>query len=165
MMKEKGLGNRPALQPKGFSLVELLLVVAIILTIAAIAIPNLMRSRMVANEASAVGSLRTLNTACILYLTMYGGYPTGLQKLKPAAKAKPNAADLIDSLLVSGQKGGYTFKFSGTSKANGFAAGYTIKANPIDRGVTGQRSFFTDETGVIRANEKKAASVNSPPIG
>ena len=71
---------------KGFSLIELLIVVAIILIIAAIAIPNLLRSKMAANEASAVGSLRTLNTACVSYSTSYGGYPDTLAKLGPAAE-------------------------------------------------------------------------------
>ncbi len=73
---------------KGFSLIELLIVVAIILIIAAIAIPNLLRSRMAANEASAVGSLRTLNTAAVQYNTTYGlGFPTALSALGPAATA------------------------------------------------------------------------------
>ena len=74
---------------KGFSLIELLIVVAIILIIAAIAIPNLLRSKMAANEASAVGSLRTINTACIEYSTTYGGYPSALTNLGPAAPATP----------------------------------------------------------------------------
>src|SRR6202051_4475100 len=72
---------------KGFSLIELLIVVAIILIIAAIAIPNLLRSKMVANEASAVGTLRTLNTAAVTYSVTYGGYPSALSKLGPASSA------------------------------------------------------------------------------
>ncbi len=95
---------------KGFSLIELLIVVAIILIIAAIAIPNLLRSRMAANEASAVGSLRTLNTAAVQYNTTYGiGFPDALSDLGPAATADSTAADLIDSVLASGTKSGYTF--------------------------------------------------------
>src|ERR1700758_2559457 len=90
---------------KGFSLIELLIVVAIILIIAAIAIPNLLRSRMAANEASAVGSLRTINTAAVTYSTTYGtGYPvasgsSGLAYFGPSANASSTAADLIDSVL------------------------------------------------------------------
>src|SRR3990170_6090337 len=83
---------------KGFSLIELLIVVAIILIIAAIAIPNLLRSRMAANEASAVGSLRTLNTASVQYSTTYGtGFPVAIGNLGPANPATSAAADLIDS--------------------------------------------------------------------
>src|SRR5579862_4900067 len=97
---------------KGFSLIELLIVVAIILIIAAIAIPNLLRSKMAANEASAVGSLRTLNTACITYSTVYGGYPAALSNLGPATPATSTSADLIDSVLASGTKSGYSFTYA-----------------------------------------------------
>ena len=82
---------------KGFSLIELLIVVAIILIIAAIAIPNLLRSRMAANEASAVGSLRTLNTAAVTYSSTYPsvGYPGTLGALAPASPATSAGADLV----------------------------------------------------------------------
>src|ERR1700730_2447640 len=96
---------------KGFSLIELLIVVAIILIIAAIAIPNLLRSKIAANQASAVGSLRTVNTACIASRTTCGQFPAALTNWGPVGSgtASSTSADLIDSVLAAGQKSGYTF--------------------------------------------------------
>ena len=153
---------------KGFSLIELLIVVAIILIIAAIAIPNLLRSKMAANEASAVGSLRTLNTACITYSTTYGtGYPAGLGNLAPCTGANcatAAAADLIDGVLSGGTKSGYTFTYTAGTAVGGVIPTYTIVADPVNRGTTGQRGFFTDQSGVIRFNATATADVNSTPI-
>src|SRR5438309_12092922 len=103
---------------KGFSLIELLIVVAIILIIAAIAIPNLLRAKIAANQASAVGSLRTLHTACIAYSTSYGTFPSALTNLGPLASSGPassTSADLIDSVLSGGTKSGYKLKFTAGS--------------------------------------------------
>ncbi len=152
---------------KGFSLIELLIVVAIILIIAAIAIPNLLRSKMAANEASAVGSLRSVNTACVTYSTTYGtGYPAALANLGPATPATAATADLIDSVLAAGTKSGYGFTYvAGAVDAAGNTNTYTITAIPVNIGTTGQRQFFTNESGVIRANATGAATVASTPIG
>jgi type IV pilus assembly protein PilA len=149
---------------KGFSLIELLIVVAIILIIAAIAIPNLLRSRMAANEASAVGSLRTINTAAVTYSTTYPavGYPTSLGALKPASPAISTASDLIDVVLAAGTKSGYTFTFTTDGKTP--SVGYKNTGQPVVPGSSGQRYFFTDQSGVIRANATAAATVADLPL-
>ncbi len=151
---------------KGFSLIELLIVVAIILIIAAIAIPSLLRSKLNANEASAVHSLRTLNTACANYASTYNiGYPAALSNLGPAVVPSAAAADLIDSTLGSGIKSGYTFTYTaGPAGAGGVINTYTITADPTSRGNTGQRGFFTDQTFVIRANSTGTASATDLPV-
>jgi prepilin-type N-terminal cleavage/methylation domain-containing protein len=154
---------------KGFSLIELLIVVAIILIIAAIAIPNLLRSKMAANEASAVASLRTYNTSLIAYQTTYATLPTtDFSQLGPvAAGAVPSAsaADLVDNLLgiVTPVKSGYTFKY--TPVAATPVTQYTILAKPSSTS-TGQRYFFTDQSGVIRqSTDGTTPTVTSTPIG
>jgi prepilin-type N-terminal cleavage/methylation domain-containing protein len=145
----------------GFSLIELLIVVAIILIIAAIAIPNLLRSRMAANEASAVGSIRTINTAAISYNSTYGnGFPTLLSQIGTTGTAVScNNSQLIDSVLTGGTKSGYTFKILAGNglgakptgcTAAGSTDGYGAVATPVTVGTTGQRSFCSDASGVIR---------------
>lgn len=155
-MRNKVMRNKQ----RGFSLIELLIVVAIILIIAAIAIPNLLRSKMAANESSAVGSLRTMNTSSVAFSTTYGNYPTKLSDLGPSTAPTSTAADLIDSALVTGSKSGYTFTFSaGTPYQQ-----YSIVASPTTPGVTGQRYFYTDQSGVIRYNLSATASSADSPI-
>jgi|SRR5271169_6310465 len=150
---------------KGFSLIELLIVVAIILIIAAIAIPNLLRARISANEASAVSSMRTMNTACITYNSTYGQYPPAISDLGPvAAGSIPTStqADLLDQVLApaSGvpQKSGYNFTFTSTG------AVYTINGDPVTVNQTGVRHFFTDQSGVIRFNAAATALVTDSPL-
>ena len=136
---------------KGFSLIELMIVVAIILIIAAIAIPNLLSARMAANESSAVGATRTVNTACIAYTSTYNiGFPAALSNLGPAVTADSTAADLIDSSIVSGYKSGYDFVYvSAAPDANGFINSYTFNANPTAPGQSGTRYFYSDQSGLI----------------
>jgi len=139
-----------------------------VLIIAAIAIPNLLRSRMAANEATAIGSLRTVNTACVTYSTEYGGFPPSLNALGgEGAGAEPSAtsAQLIDNFLQTGRKSGYLFFYSaGDPDDKGVISTYTVNADPIFSGNTGQRHFFTDQSGVIRVDAFRPANQDSPPI-
>jgi prepilin-type N-terminal cleavage/methylation domain-containing protein len=149
----------------GFSLIELLIVVAIILIIAAISVPNLLRSRMAASEASAVGSLRTINTACIAYSTTYGvGFPSTLSNLGTSGAASSTSADLIDNVLASGTKTGYTFTYTPGAAAGGVIPVYSLTASPLVVGQTGQRFFFTDQSAVIRFNTSALATVSDSPL-
>jgi type IV pilus assembly protein PilA len=153
---------------KGFSLIELLIVVAIILIIAAIAIPNLLRSRMAANEASAVGSLRTIDTAEMTYSTTYPsiGY-ANLASLGGAAPtcatatgATSTTACLIDDVLANtAVKSGYNF----TTIAGGTVPSvtYTSLGVPTALGQSGQRAFCSDQSGVIRYNAGGTACTNA----
>ena len=153
---------------KGFSLIELLIVVAIILIIAAIAIPNLLRSKMAANEASAVATLRTYNTSIISYENLYATTPAALSNLGPSTSPTSTAADMVDNLLGSNasgastpQKSGYSFTYT-----QGSSTTYTISAQPLTYNSSGQRSFFTDQSGVIRfVTTNNAATASSSPIG
>jgi type IV pilus assembly protein PilA len=156
---------------KGFSLIELLIVVAIILIIAAIAIPNLLRSRMAANEASAVGSVRTINTAQVTYAAAYPdvGFTSTLTSLggtaascAPGQNASSTNACLIDDKLTSTTKSGYLFAL--TAGAGTPMVSYSVNADPITRGTSGQRSFYSDQSGVIRYNQTAAASTGDSPL-
>jgi len=147
---------------KGFSLIELLIVVAIILIIAAIAIPNLLRAKIAANEASAVGSTRSIVTAEISYSNSFQTGPTALANLAtpaggcPAAGATAAAACLLDSnLAINQQKSGYTFTVVANGGAGTVASpntGFEENATPITVGTSGQRSFCADMSGVLHFN-------------
>jgi type IV pilus assembly protein PilA len=152
----------------GFSLIELLIVVAIILIIAAIAIPNLLKSKMAANQSSAVASMRTLNTCEVTYSSTYNqGFTSSLVQLGPPSSgaATSSAAGLIDSVLAAGTKSGYTFTYTAGAAVNGSTPTYTINANPDTPGTTGQNYYFTDESAVIRQNSTQQAAVTDSPIG
>jgi type IV pilus assembly protein PilA len=129
--------------------------IAALLLLFAITVPNLMRSRMAANEASAVGSLRTLHTAAATYSSTYGHYPSSLRSFGPPSSgiATEDAADLIDPALAGGKKSGYQFTYQPLPFVRSTSrGGYTINADPIQPGNGGQRHFSTDETGAIRYN-------------
>lgn len=143
--------------------------VPFILIIAAIAIPNLLRSKMAANEASAVGSLRTLNTAMVTYATECPkiGYPKDLRNLGPGSGTEQCAhADLVEAQLGTALpvKHGYHFSYTARVDANGLVTGYALAADPVTPGTSGIRHFFTDESGVIRYSTRDGADVNSQPL-
>jgi prepilin-type N-terminal cleavage/methylation domain-containing protein len=152
---------------KGFSLIELLIVVAIILIIAAIAIPNLLRSRIAANEASAVGSLRTINTAEVSFASTYpsSGFATALATLGPGTatnvNASPTNACLLDFVLgcstATCTKSGYTFSITAPTITTLPTSSYSSNANPVTWQQSGVRSFFSDASGVIRYNTNPTA--------
>ena len=154
---------------KGFSLIELLIVVTIILIIAAIAIPNLVKSKIQANEAAAVVTLKTLTDSTVMYSNSYGGFPHSLAEMGPSGgttNASSASADLIDVVLASGIKAGYKFTYTvGATDPAGNVLTYSVTATPVTLGVTGQRSFYTDQGGTIRATNSGTADASSTPIG
>ncbi len=142
---------------KGFSLIELLIVVAIILIIAAIAIPNLLRARIAANESSAAASERTIATAMISFATSYPtvGYAASLPVLGPAdtgctaGPASTNAC-IIDFTLASGTKSGYSFAAAGADPVNNANTTYLTTAVPATLNTTGVKAFCAVEDNVVR---------------
>ncbi len=164
--------DKVARQGRGFSIIELLIVVAIILIIAAIAIPDLLRSKMTANEASAAESIHAILVASSIYYTTYdNGYPPNLAVMGPTPTANCNQAGLIDPLLANApnQKSGYTISYTGQNgtvvapSGCGTAGyeGFVATAVPITVGVTGARSFCSSEDGVIHVDPQGNAIASS----
>jgi type IV pilus assembly protein PilA len=141
------------MRPKyGFTLVEIMIVVAIILLLAAIAIPGILRSRLNANEAGAIASLKTISWAATTYRSLNPCYPANLSDLASSVPA------YVDSVLGSGAKQGYQFNLSGDANT------YNVTATPVTQNITGVRSFFVDVAGVIRASSNGTADETSAPI-
>lgn len=147
-------GNR-----RGFSLIELLIVIAIILIIAAIAVPKLNNQRMNAQEMAAIRQIGTIHTAQIQYYSQFGKYAGTLAELGPptSGQAGPQASDLIPKTLAEGKNTGYVFTVALSP------TGYTVNANPEAFGNTGRRTFFSDQSQVIHQNwGQEPSTVTSP---
>ncbi len=131
---------------RGFSLMELLIVIAIILIIAAIALPKLDKARMYSLEMAAIRMIGTVHTMQTQYYSQYGRFAVNMAELGPPAsgQAGPTAADLIPGDLASGTKSGFNFVLVGGPN------GYTLTVTPQVYNSTGRRSFFSDQTMVIR---------------
>ena len=146
---------------RGFSLIELLIVVAIILIIITIALPKLSRARMQSQEVAAIAAIRTLHTAQVQFYSTYNRYAVSLAELGPPASGSANAsaADLIGNDLSGGEKSGYKFTVTGNQ------AGYVINAQPVAFNSSGSRTFFSDQSMVIHENYgPEPATVNSKEL-
>jgi type IV pilus assembly protein PilA len=146
---------------RGFSLIELLIVISIILIIAAIAVPKMNRQLMLAREQAAIRQIGTVHQAETQYYSQYGRYAQNLTELGPPASgaAGPAAADIIPKSLADGKNSGFLFTVVGSP------TGYSVNATPEAFGSSGGRSFFSDQTLVIRQSlTAEPASATSPEI-
>jgi len=156
------LQRRRALQ-RGFSLIELLIVIAIILIILSIALPQMSKSRMNAQEMAAIREIQTINQAQVQYQSQFGQFAKSLSQLGPPASAGtpegPDAAGLIPASLAGGSASGYNFTLTQT------AQGYAISAVPQQFGTTGRRTFYSDPSGITRENwTQDPATASSPEL-
>jgi len=149
-------------QRRGFSLIELLIVIAIILIIITIAVPKYNRTQMYMRETAAIKAIQTIHTVQVQYQSQFGRFATSLTELGPPASGAPGpaSADLIGNDLAGGIKQGY--KFSVTP----IPGGYTVNATPEVYGTSGSRSFYSDQTMVVRENYgPEPATASSKEMG
>jgi type IV pilus assembly protein PilA len=147
---------------RGFSLIELLIVIAIILIIVTVALPKLNNATRYAHETAAIKAIQTIHTVQVQYNSQYGHYATTLAELGPPASGGPSAgaADLIGNDLAQGEKSGYKFTMTGSP------GGYVVNANPVNYGSSGSRTFFSDQSMVVRENYgPEPATLTSKELG
>jgi type IV pilus assembly protein PilA len=153
--------ERKRRQQRGFTLMELLIVIAIILIILTIAVPKYNNQVMAAHEVAAIRQIGSIQAVETQYTTQFGTYATSLTQLGPPASGAPGpqASDLLPKSLADGKASGYTFTVSARP------TGYMISAVPDAFNTTGRRTFYSDETQVIRANHtQEPATATSPEI-
>ncbi|HYW42339.1 MAG TPA: prepilin-type N-terminal cleavage/methylation domain-containing protein [Bryobacteraceae bacterium] len=147
---------------RGFSLIELLIVIAIILIIITIAVPKYNRTQMYVRETAAIKAIQTIHTVQVQYQSQFGRFATSLTELgpPPSGAPGPSAADLIGNDLAGGVKQGYKIS------VNAVPGGYQVNATPEVYGVSGSRSFFSDQTMVVRENYgPEPATASSKEMG
>ncbi len=145
----------------GFSLIELLIVLAIVSVVLAIAVPIFNTAHANANETVVIREMQSIHQAQVQYLSQFGEYASALSELGPPPDGVggPHAAKLIPASLASGEKNGYTFLMTRTP------LGFSVNANPKVFGRNGRRTFYIDEDGVVHQNwGQDAATANSPEI-
>ena len=148
----------------GFSLLELMVVLAVIFILLAVAIPGMREMMIHANEASAVASIRAINTAEISYEASYGGYAESLGQLggaEPCTKSAETAC-LLDQSLAGGEKSGYQFVAAGGNASGGRNATYLASAVPDVFNRTGTRIFCSTDRGVVRVDQNAGGSTAAP---
>lgn len=152
----------------GFSVIELVIVVAIIMVILVIALPGLLHTTIARNQGAALASLRIINAAEFTYKSTYNtGYSSTLAQLGPptSGNPSPNVAGLVDAGVASGRKSGYVFTYTAAAPADGVIQHYTLTADPITPGATGQTFYFTDESNKIHVNSSHPASASDALFG
>ena len=162
MFPDRKFLSRKRRRTGGFSLIELLIVIAIILIILAVALPKLANARKFAQEMAAVKAVSTIHTAETQYYSQYGQYATSLTQLGPPANGAAGAtgAELIDQDLATGEKGGFKFTLQPTQ------TGYAVTASPTQFGTGGSHTYFSDQSMAIHQHSgQEPATVNDPLIG
>ena len=154
--------NHRRRRTSGFSLIELLIVIAIILIILAVALPKLTSARRYAQEMAAKAAIKAVQSAQTLYYSQYGVYATSLQQLGPPASGSdnPNGAGLVDRDLASGEKGGFKFILQQTQ------TGFSLNVNPTAFGTSGTHTYYSDQTMAIHEhNGQEPATASDPLLG